>query len=175
MLIDTATYILMQSIENPVITTITSTISLIFDPITFTIIALAISAYLFFKSRKKQSLFLASAILITAAIIKLSKEIIQRARPPTALIQETSYAFPSGHTTMAVVFLGLITYMFTKNKSTKTKTTATLIIIFIVLAIIFSRIYLKVHWLTDTIAGFVLGLIILIISIKIYNKIITSS
>ncbi|MFH0712072.1 MAG: phosphatase PAP2 family protein [archaeon] len=170
MTLDTTTLNLIQQIQNPTITIFAKIISLIFDPITLTIIAIATSIYLAAKSQKKQSILLASTILITAAIIEILKNILQVARPPNPIITATGFSFPSGHVTTSVVFLGLIIYIFTKNNSAKTKI-ATVLIIF---AVVLSRIYLRVHWLTDILAGLILGLIILIIAIQIFNKIIFS-
>jgi membrane-associated phospholipid phosphatase len=161
MTIDTATNALMQQIQTPTLTSISKTISFITDPIVLLIAALIIASYLYTKKQNKKATIFAITIIITAILIKLSKAIFQRARPTNALVQELTQSFPSGHATMAVVFFGLIAYLFAKKKY-KPATAATTLIILI---IAFTRIYLNVHWLTDVIAGLTLGTAILIISI----------
>ena len=166
MTIDTATNALMQQIQTPTLTSISKFIALITDPVILLIAALIITSYLYTKKKNKQATIFAFAIIITAALIKLSKVIFQRARPANALVQELTQSFPSGHTTMAVVFFGLVAYMFIKKKH-KLAAAATTLVIFLVA---FTRVYLNVHWLTDVIAGIALGAIILILSILAFKK-----
>ena len=105
-------------------------------------------------------------MVISGIIIKISKEVFQRARPLSSIINETNFTFPSGHATITVVFLGLITYLFSKKDSKKQMTIVT---IFLILFIGFTRIYLRVHWFTDVITGFILGSVILFTSIKLFE------
>jgi undecaprenyl-diphosphatase len=167
MTIDTATNALMQQIQTPTLTSISKAIAFITDPIILIIAALLISSYLYSKKKNKQATIFASVIIITAILIKLFKAIFQRARPLNALIQESTFSMPSGHATMAVVFFGLIAYLFISKKH-KIKTTAITTLIILITA--FTRIYLNVHWLTDIIAGLALGTAILILSIFIYKN-----
>jgi len=170
MLIDTATNALMQSIQTPILTTISKIVSLVFDPLTLIIISLILAAYLYIKSSKKQGIFFASAIVSTGILIKVSKEIFQRVRPLNSIIQESGFSMPSGSSTMAVVFFGLLAYLFSRKKSKQVKLATALITILIVLLVAFTRIYLRVHWLTDVVAGLVLGTIILALSITTYKN-----
>lgn len=167
MIIDTTINALMVSIESSTLTLFSKTIAYAFDPIVLIIISILIATYTYFKISKKKGISLALIILITGAIIKVSKEIFGRDRPLNALIPETSFAMPSGHATIAVVFFGLMIYLFA-NKKHKIATTITTSIVVLIIGL--TRIYLRVHWLTDIIAGFALGAIILTASIKIYKK-----
>ncbi|MCK5449355.1 phosphatase PAP2 family protein [Candidatus Pacearchaeota archaeon] len=170
MLIDITTNTFMQSIQTPALTIFSEVLALIFDPINLIALSLIVTIYLYIKSSKKQGIIFGSAILLTGILIKLSKEIFQRARPLNQIIQETSFSFPSGHSTMAIVFFGLIIYLFSKNKSKKIKITSSLIAILIIILIGFTRVYLNVHWLTDIFGGFILGGIILILTISTFKN-----
>ena len=170
MQIDIATNTFMQSLQNSPLTVFSKSVAIIFEPIIIVLASLAIAAFLYYKKRKKESVLLALTILATGVIIKLAKTIFQRPRPPTMLIPETGFSLPSGHATTAVVFFGLLAYLFTKNKSRKTKITASIIVTLIILITAFTRLYLQVHWLTDVLGGIIIGGIILTASIIIYKK-----
>ena len=167
MLIDTTTNSLMQSIQNPILTTFSEILALIFEPLVLILISLIIATHLYIKSSKKQGIIFASAIFLTGILIKVFKEIFQRTRPLNQLVQETGFSFPSGHTTMIVVFFGLIIYLFSKKKIKKVNSLIAILIIFL---IGFTRVYLRVHWLTDIIGGFILGGIILFLTILTFKK-----
>ncbi len=166
MLIDIATNAFMQSIQNPVLTTFSKFIAIAFDPITLIIISLIIAIFLYFKNSKNQAIFLASTILTTGIIVQLLKETFQRARPLNALISKSGFAFPSGSTTVALVFFGLMIYLFADKKY---KLMTILLAGLTIFLIGFTRIYLRVHWVTDVIGGFIIGGIILAVSIIIYR------
>ena len=175
MTIDTATTAFMQSIQNPVLTTFSKFLAIAFDPLVLILIAFGIATYLYTTKRKKQSILLSSTVVIAGILIKLLKEVFHKARPLTALVQETGYSLPSGHATMAVVFFGILTFILLDiKKQNKNSSLTKLLIILsatkIVLISGFTRIYLQVHWLTDVLAGFILGGIVLVSGIIIYKK-----
>ena len=108
-----------------------------------------------------------AVIFITGtAVLFLLKFILQRQRPLTPLIARVhGYSFPSGHSFSAVMFygiLGYIGYRFIKNNWLKWGLFA---VLFLFAALIgFSRIYLKLHYASDVVAGFCLGIIWLLLA-----------
>jgi undecaprenyl-diphosphatase len=89
------------------------------------------------------------------------------------LLQEAKgLSFPSGHALMSFAFYGLFIYLTWEGVENKVWK---FILIFMLLLTIFfiglSRIYLRVHYATDVIAGFCLGLIWLVFSLLILNKV----
>lgn len=167
MTIDITTNAYIQLIQTPSLVYFSKLIAIILDPIILILTSVIISIYLYIKKFKKESIFLASTILIAGVLIKFLKEIFQRARPPNGLMNDVGFSFPSGTVTIAVIFFGLISYLFV-NKKYKIATIITTI--FIILLIGLTRIYIGAHWLTDVLGGFVIGGIILATSIYFYKR-----
>ena len=120
-----------------------------------------------------------SAVLLFFSILAgflsglLIKFLVYRLRPANVLIEFSGSSFPSGHATMAVIFFSLVIYSFKyeiKNKFARYLFIVCSILLFLIIG--FSRIYLNVHWFSDVIAGFFLGifwLTLLILLFKIVN------
>lgn len=104
----------------------------------------------------------------------LSKVIIHRPRPEAvAFYHEGSYSFPSGHATVAIAIYGFIAYFLIKiNKRWKFRINLFFIFLVLIFAIGFSRLYLGVHYLSDVLGGYFLGLMWLIASIFLYEWLI---
>lgn len=94
----------------------------------------------------------------------LFKNIFKRQRPISTLVLLNDYSFPSGHAMIGTFLFGYIFIYFYKKK--KYISIISLLTLFM---IIFSRVYLLAHYLTDVIAGLVIGLILLITYIKQYD------
>jgi membrane-associated phospholipid phosphatase len=97
----------------------------------------------------------------------------QRVRPPGPLIEKlNNFSFPSGHATSAFIFYGLIGYLVWKTDIKKTYKIliATVLILFSFL-IAFSRVYLRVHYPSDVIAGICIGFSWLVLTIWIFENI----
>ena len=96
----------------------------------------------------------------------LMKFFLQRERPLVPLIAKVhGYSFPSGHTFTSVTFYGIIAYIIYKNvKSTFLKWTLIVACILLILLVGFSRVYLRLHYASDVIAAFCLGLIWLLLA-----------
>ncbi|MFA5176051.1 MAG: phosphatase PAP2 family protein [Candidatus Nanoarchaeia archaeon] len=156
---------LMPLIQTNFLTILSKIIWFIFDTKSMIIITLLISVWLWYKDSKKDSIFFTTTMILNALVIFVIKLLTQISRPLNSLITETDFAFPSGHVTTAVVFFGILTYLFVKkNKNIK------IISIFMILLIAFTRLYLNSHWFSDVLGGFALGLFILTLCIIIYKK-----
>ena len=108
--------------------------------------------------------------LVIISIINYAiKQIIKRPRPVGInLIKEGGYSFPSGHSATSMAFYGLLIYLIYKYVNNKLlKTILIVLLSLIILLIGTSRIYLGVHYASDVLAGFIVGLLFLIVFISI--------
>ena len=127
---------------------------------------------IFIILKKKYKLFLINIASIVSVIVNnMLKIIIKRERPNfLALVSESSYSFPSGHSMISILFFGSIIYLVNKYNIKYKKTITILLSIFIILVGL-SRLYLGVHFLTDVIGGYLCGFIALIIIIMIFERV----
>ncbi len=110
--------------------------------------------------------------LTTAVILGIFKSIFRRTRPLDPLIQNvTGFSYPSGHSFSSYTFFGLIIFLIWKTKIHSGWKIASAIFFFIIAtAIAFSRVYLRVHFPSDVIAGFCLSVIWLMTSLWLMEK-----
>lgn len=96
------------------------------------------------------------------AMTVLGKDLVGRARPPMTLAVpplETSPSFPSGHTLNATVVVGAAAYLLLVASTRAWQRILVLVVAAaFVVAMGLSRVYLGHHWLTDVVAGWLLGL-----------------
>lgn len=94
-------------------------------------------------------------------MIVIAKTAIGRSRPPApvALITENGYSFPSGHATGMAAIAGLCGWILTRwlVHGWAARVTVWAVVVGAVGAVGFSRIYLGVHYLSDVLAGWLLG------------------
>ncbi|MBS3083481.1 phosphatase PAP2 family protein [Candidatus Pacearchaeota archaeon] len=126
---------------------------------TWVIVSLFVIALTVLILRKRWRYALLSTIALSGALIlQLTiKFLVHRTRPQNLI--ETYFSFPSGHAITAVVFVSLLIYSFKddfKNKTVKYILIVGFSIFFISIGA--SRIILQVHWFSDVIAGWSLGL-----------------
>jgi membrane-associated protein len=152
-------------------------ISEFFRPeILFTVGILA-SVYFFIKNKWYRASLIFISLgggLVLGMILKL---LINRPRPLGGLVSETGLSFPSQHALMATIFFSLVLFIFIPKINNKwLKYIFAAGNVFLIIAIGFSRIYLRVHWFSDTLAGLALGLfwltfLILVfrIGVKLFN------
>lgn len=130
-------------------------------------------AYLLIK-KKNWKAFTASLVALSSlGLMSLLKNLIKRYRPAEPLVEGiNNFSFPSGHAFMSVAFYGLLMWLtitFVKNKLHQRIVISFLLLM--ILLIGFSRVYLRMHYLSDVIAGFCIGTIWLIICISLIDSI----
>ncbi len=99
------------------------------------------------------------------------KNIVKRTRPCHRLDDDDLivdrpryYSFPSGHTAASFAFVGVALI--------RCRLIIILPIILLASLISFSRVYLRVHYLTDVIAGVLLGLVCGVCSVALFNSVV---
>jgi len=113
--------------------------------------------------RKERFSFYSSMIainLLLSSIINMGiKYIIHRNRPDILrLIDIGGYSFPSGHSMVSISFYGFLIYLCCKNYKTKWRYLIVSLLAILILLIGLSRIYLGVHYASDVLGGFLLGI-----------------
>ena len=138
----------------------------IFDTLPIIILCLLLAFFILIKYSRKDSLFFLVVMLSSGIFIRVVKELVQRARPVNSLISDNSFSFPSGTTTTAVVFCGLLIYLiFAKIKQSIVRKICIFSSVLIIILVGFSRVYLNVHWFSDVLGGLSIGTFILTFSI----------
>ena len=160
-----------EHLLNDVVILIMKTFSLLGEMASYIIIL--IFAYIIFRKKLYVPFFMTCSVGGMGLINKIVKHIICRPRPMVALVEiPDSYSFPSGHTACAFIFYFYLIYLVNKNiKDKGTKNIIVAILASIPILIGFSRVYLGVHYITDVLAGALIGLVTLIPLIKITNRI----
>lgn len=127
--------------------------------------------FIFIKNKKIGLAIIVNLSLVTI-INQLLKFILQRPRPiEYAIIDESGYSFPSGHSMVSMAFYGFLIYLiyrYVNNKYLKWALISLLSLLIIFIGV--SRIYLGVHFASDVCAGFIFSVAYLILYISVINK-----
>jgi undecaprenyl-diphosphatase len=107
--------------------------------------------------------------LSSLVLMFLLKYLFKRKRPLSPLLKAVKgLSFPSGHAIMAVTFYGLLIYILENTIDIPwIRTLVTCLLLLLILLIGFSRVYLRVHYASDVLAGFIVGILWLLISMSV--------
>lgn len=123
---------------------------------------------LIFKSTRVNFGVPVSIVAIFVTIFnKLIKYVVQRPRPDVSLhlIEQGGFSFTSGHSITSMAVFGILIFLVRKYVTSKKKAnilTAVLIIPLIFIGL--SRIYMGVHYPTDVLAGWCLGITVVMVA-----------
>lgn len=134
---------------------------------------LLIGYFLFIKRHRWYSITVPVVSLGGVSLMFVLKNLFGRPRPEDPLLRTVSgLSFPSGHALISVAFYGLLIYLVWHNIKNKILRWVLIILLLMLILIIgLSRIYLRVHYASDVLAGFAMGLIWLVSSIWVVRKI----
>ena len=114
---------------------------------------------------------LSTSYLLSGIVVFITKILVARPRPLEALIKiPSSYSFPSGHTLTSLIFYMTLFYLMTEKSNKLIRITFGLLFCFLIVVVAFSRVCLGVHFFSDVVGGFILGMPCLLCCINIIEK-----
>ncbi|MEO8583119.1 MAG: phosphatase PAP2 family protein [Flavitalea sp.] len=132
------------------------------------------ASYLLFIKKDRWSCIKLLSISISSYLVMSGLKLYFHRVRPMHPVHDTAlgFSFPSGHAMSSVTFYGLLIY-FVSAEVKEPVLKWLLIVLFaaMIVTIGFSRVYLRVHFGSDVLAGYFFGLIWLTLSLIILNKI----
>ena len=163
---------LLLPITNPTNTRIVEKITYLGGPRIAAILSIIVSLYMFIRHNFKAGIWSASTLVIGNLINVLAKNLIQRPRPSDKLVEIGGYSFPSGHTFGTAIFIFFVVFLIVPLiKDVMLRRILTFFGFLWILIIALTRVYLHVHYPTDTIASILLVLFLWESSLIIWRRI----
>ncbi len=133
---------------------------------------LLIFFFLFSLHQSWFSIRVITIALSSLVLMFLLKYLFQRKRPLSPLLKAArGLSFPSGHAIISVTFYGLLLHISWNLLETGLlRWVIAVLLITIILFIGYSRIYLRVHYASDVISGFIIGVLWLLISLWVLDN-----
>ena len=133
--------------------------------------------YYFVRRDKWMTIKIPVIALSNLALMFGLKFFFNRPRPLIPLLKDVpGLSFPSGHAFMSFIFYSFIIYLVYHDvKNRRAKWGIIFILAFAILAIGISRIYLRVHYASDVLAGYCFGMMSLLIMLRLLRQIENSN
>ncbi|WP_341529038.1 phosphatase PAP2 family protein [Nostoc sp. UHCC 0302] len=170
--VDQGILLAIQKLHTPLFDRIMLGVTSLADPLTLLVICLGLEINWEYYNHHWEATTLSLATAGAIGLNYLLKVIFGRARPAlwNHIIDVGQHSFPSGHAMVSIVIYGFIAYILTQQFPQWKKQISALTVILII-AVGFSRLYLGVHWPTDILAGYAIGLVWLIFCIFILKAV----
>lgn len=157
----------------PTLTKVLTGISMLGAPTLFWVLIGAVSIHLWLRHRRRLVAFLLTSTLGGSIVNTAVKIIINRPRPtyldPSAITHQDGRSFPSGHTMSATIAYGALLLIFLPLMRRRYRRWAVGGVLVLVTLIAMSRVGLGVHYISDVVGGFILGLAWLAASAAAFN------
>jgi len=123
------------------------------------VIFLPVIGWLLWRRLPRLAAFVVVTVVLSSLLNNVVKGLVHRARPvlPDPVAHAGGQSFPSGHAQAAIVGYGVLVLVFLPVLRGAWRKVAVAAAIVMVLAIGFARVGLGVHFVSDVLAGYVLG------------------
>jgi len=144
-----------------------------FAPTPSFVASLLVAVYLFYKKYKYEALLLMGAMAANVTLVEIIKMLVHFSRPLNGILTIQGFSFPSGHVTSTVVLFGLLTYFAWNHwKSSILRIFWGLFSVVIAFVVGLDRLYLNVHWFSDVLGAYSLGVFLLTFSILTFEYLV---
>ncbi|WP_423832802.1 phosphatase PAP2 family protein [Streptomyces manipurensis] len=140
----------------------------VWDPWTLRALAAVAVVLLWRRGDRDRALCVALATLAASAVQQGMKAAVGRERPvwPDPVDSASFAAFPSGHAMTAAVVCGLLLWLLPRP-APRWAAAAWALAVVSVLGVGFTRLYLGVHWFSDVLAGWLLGVALVVLAVRV--------
>ncbi|MHB1316504.1 MAG: phosphatase PAP2 family protein [Minisyncoccota bacterium] len=171
--IDHSINIFFKSIQSPFLDFSFYTFTWFFNTIPAVILFTIVSFFIYTWSTKKSLIEFWGAIGFSYMLVWAVKVWFNVSRPEFGLITAYGPSFPSAHTAVATTFFLFFLRFMRHEKNVFRRYIHISFCVLAPLMVGLSRLYLGVHWFSDIVAGFGIGIVGLLVSDYIWKKIHT--
>jgi membrane-associated phospholipid phosphatase len=148
--------------QYPALSSVFNVISFLGFPPWFWVLIGTVTIYLWIRRLRRLVAFLLATTIGGSIVNTIVKQAVNRPRPtfrdPAAITFESGKGFPSGHSMSSTIAYGALLLIFLPVIPKRWKVPAVIGTVLLVLAIGISRLGLGVHYVSDVLGGYVLGL-----------------
>ncbi len=123
-------------------------------------------SFVLHKHTKRVASLLIS-VLGSVGTVWVLKHLFNTPRPLGALYTESSPSFPSAHAAIAMSLYGFLFWVIYKHEKHHLQNKSLILLALLILLIGFSRIYLGVHYVSDVLVGYLIGLLWIWLSFRV--------
>jgi undecaprenyl-diphosphatase len=120
-------------------------------------VALIAGLFLALRRHWPELAVLLCALALMHLAVPFLKDLVERPRPPGPLVEAEGFSWPSGHATYAILYPWLALTVATRLRGLTRGTVLMVAGVLLAAAIGLSRVYLRVHYLSDVNSGAALG------------------
>ncbi|WP_206025003.1 phosphatase PAP2 family protein [Rhodococcus sp. 14C212] len=161
MSIDTTTLDGVVELREPTLTTLVTAVTHTGGTVAVAVVTTVLTMLMLRAGRRDDALLLSATILTGWPLMSLLKLQFGRERPPqpVRLVELTTHSFPSGHAMMTAMLATVLAVVIAWQSppGSRRALVAYCALGAYTLAVGLSRVYLAAHWLTDVVAGWLLG------------------
>ncbi|MFG3661890.1 phosphatase PAP2 family protein [Streptomyces sp. NPDC047706] len=146
----------------------------VWDPVTMRLLCAGVVLWLVLRhSAWWTALWLLATVAVTTGVQQTMKAVVGRERPEWPDPVDTAHyaAFPSGHAMTATVVLGLLLWVLHHHDAGGPLFRTVLAVAVVSVAGVgLTRVWLGVHWLTDVVAGWLLGAMVVALAVGVHAR-----
>jgi undecaprenyl-diphosphatase len=155
--------------QNPVLYKIALVTTWIGSPEVMVLLAIAAGVWFYGRTGRRKAGVVVAAPAVGGLLSGIIKILYGRARPVGAvLLNERTYSFPSGHAATSAAVVVTLCYVCARERMISWPA-AIVIGGSVPLVVGLSRLYLNVHWFTDVVGGWTVGLFVAAMSAALYE------
>lgn len=131
---------------------------------------IAVLAWLCFYKNWRAAIFWIGAFFLGAGGAYVLKDLIHVHRPSLSFEAIDGLSFPSGHVVIATLFYGGFAYLAAGCHAIKSRWTGYVIAIILIAAVMCSRVFLGVHWMSDILGSVLFAWLCLLFMALFYQR-----
>jgi len=156
--------------QNPAVYKIAAILTWIGSPTVMVIVAIAAGIWFYRGPGRSKAGVMVAAPAAGGLLAGGMKFLFGRARPAgAALFNEKTFSFPSGHAATSAAVMVTLCYVLARERIISWPA-AILIGGIVPLIVGLTRLYLDVHWATDVVGGWTVGLFVAAMSAALYER-----
>ena len=150
-----------------------SGVSAVLHPQVLRVVAVAAAGWLALRRQRRLAVWVLVAALGSGVIDTVLKDLVRRARPalPHPVAEASGYSFPSGHALGTMVMFGVALLLVLPLLRRRAARVSAWVVAVVAVALVgFSRVALGVHYVSDVLAGWLVGLGWLTVTVAVFES-----